>query len=78
LQIGSTKLDAEGRVHPLAKLADDIEADEGEWRTYYELEAPEESPLPMVGQGTGIVLYGGTAASALHFARGSVLSKVLW
>ncbi|KAF5830619.1 hypothetical protein DUNSADRAFT_14266 [Dunaliella salina] len=47
VQIGSSKLNASGKVHPLARLADDIEADEAIWREFYEQEAPEEAPLPM-------------------------------
>ena len=47
-QLGSTKFNAEGKMHPFSRLADDIEADGGRtWREYYELEAPEEAPLPM-------------------------------
>lgn len=29
------------------RLADDIESDESTWRQYYDLDAPEENPLPM-------------------------------
>ena len=46
--MGASKLNAEGKMHPLSKIADDIEADGGRaWHEYYELEAPEEAPLPM-------------------------------
>ncbi len=31
---------------PLAGLADDIERHEDKWRQYYDLECPEEAPLP--------------------------------
>eukprot|EP00798_Chlamydomonas_sp_ICE-L_P031818 gene31818-7022_t len=47
VQMGTVKLSPEGRMHPLAKLADDMETDEGVWRAYYELENPEEAELPM-------------------------------
>ncbi len=47
-QIGATKVDpASGKVHALARLADDIESEESQWRAFYELESPEEGPLPM-------------------------------
>uniref|UniRef100_A0A6S8LSH1 AAA+ ATPase domain-containing protein n=1 Tax=Dunaliella tertiolecta TaxID=3047 RepID=A0A6S8LSH1_DUNTE len=36
VQLGSSKLNASGKVHPLARLADDIEADEAIWREFYE------------------------------------------
>jgi dynein heavy chain len=46
-QIGTNKTDAAtGKVHALAHLADDIESEEAEWKRFYELEAPEEAPLP--------------------------------
>lgn len=41
-QIGSVKLDpVTGKVHVLARLADDIESDGRVWREFYELESPE-------------------------------------
>jgi len=45
--IGQKKLSPDGRAHPLANLPGDIEGDEEVWRSYYDLEAPEENPLPM-------------------------------
>lgn len=45
--IGQNKLDASGKMHALARLADDVEADEGSWRQFYELEEPEKEELPM-------------------------------
>ena len=47
-QLAATKFNAEGRMHPLSRIADDIESDGGHpWHEYYSLEAPEEAPLPM-------------------------------
>lgn len=46
-ELGGSKEDPEvGGFHPLSKLADEIELDMVAWQAYYELEAPEEAPMP--------------------------------
>lgn len=48
-ELGQKKLNHDGKMHPLASLPSDMEgADAAEvWRAYYDLESPEESPMPL-------------------------------
>jgi len=46
IEIGKATRDENGNPHPLANLADDVANNETEWHEYYELEAPEEAPMP--------------------------------
>jgi dynein heavy chain, axonemal len=38
VELASSRTDAAGAPHPLQRLADDVERNEGEFRQYYELE----------------------------------------
>nr|Q9SMH3.1 RecName: Full=Dynein-1-alpha heavy chain, flagellar inner arm I1 complex; AltName: Full=1-alpha DHC; AltName: Full=Dynein-1, subspecies f [Chlamydomonas reinhardtii]CAB56598.1 1-alpha dynein heavy chain [Chlamydomonas reinhardtii] len=46
VELGQKKIGADGRMHALGSLANDVESDEAAWRTWYDLEAPEEAELP--------------------------------
>lgn len=48
-ELGQKKLSADGKMHALAALPADMEGPEAAeaWRAYYDLEAPEESPMPL-------------------------------
>lgn len=47
VELGQKKVGPDGRMHVLASLANDIESDEAVWRSFYDLEAPEEAELPL-------------------------------